>query len=467
MIAAAKRLKLIGRAGVGVDNINVEEATKHGILVMNTPEGNTLSTAELTMAMILSLSRHIPQAAQLVKSGKWKKIKGVELSGKTIGVIGLGRIGNTVAKRCSAFGMRVLGYDPFVAEDRSRRAELNIVPLARLIRESDFITTHTPITEKTFHMIGRRQFKAMKKGVRIINCARGGIVDEKALLDALQSGKVAGAALDVFEHEPPAESPLVGLSNVITTPHIGASTAEAQTNVSTQIAEQIIEALQTDSVRNAINIPPVDPEVYAIIGPYIALAEKLGRLLAQLAAGRMGKIGISYHGEMNEYNITPITNAVLKGILDPAQRGSVNYISAPAIARDRGLTVTQLKSDTPSDFTNLITVEIRVGKKVLSVSGSCFGKNDPRIVSINGYRMNAVPAGHMLIVTNKDEPGVISHLSTTIASHKVNIANMTVGRDKPLGKAVIIINLDNPLDQKSLAKIAKSPPVIEVRQVEL
>jgi D-3-phosphoglycerate dehydrogenase len=467
IIAAGERLQLIGRAGVGVDNIDVDAASKHGILVMNTPEGNTLSTAELTVALMLALSRRIPEAASLARAGQWHKLMGCELAGKTVGIIGLGRIGGTVAKRCAAFGMRVLGYDPFVAQDRSRMADVNLVPLARLLRESDFITVHTPLDDKTYHMIGAREFAEMKSGVRVLNCARGGIVDEQALQGALQSGKVSGAALDVFENEPPADSPLLKLPNVIPTPHIGASTEEAQANVSIQIAEQTLAALSGGPIRNAVNIPPIEPEVYAIIGPYISLAEKLGRFVAQLAEGRIGRIRITCYGEMNEYNATPITNALLKGLLDPHLEGTVNYISAAALARERGLAVSQLKSSESADFTNLITVEMQLGRKTLSVAGSYFGRHDPRIVRINGHHVDVEPRGHLLVVTNKDRPGVISHLSTIVARHKINIANMTVGRNRPFGKAVIVLNLDSALDRRALSEIARSDLIIEARQVEL
>jgi len=467
VLAAADRLKIVGRAGVGVDNVDLEAATRRGVLVMNTPEGNTRSTAELTMTLILGLSRRLAEAATLVKCGEWRKVIGNELAGKTVGVIGLGRIGGAVAKRCAAFDVRVLGYDPYVAKDRARRAEVNYVSLARLLRESDYITVHTPHDEKTHHMLGARQFAAMKMGVRIVNCARGGIVDEQALLRALQSGKVAGAALDVFEHEPPHRSPLLELPNVIATPHIGASTVEAQANVSIQIAEQVIAALTGGPIRNAVNIPPIDPEVYTIIGPYVALAEKLGRFVAQLAAGRVSGVNVTYHGEMNEYDVAPLTSALLKGILDPSLRGTVNYVSAPPMARDRGLAVVQRQSSEPSDFTNLIAVELKAGKRTLSAAGSYFGRNDPRIVRINGYHVDVVPQGHMLVVTNKDRPGVISHLSTIIAGRKINIANMSVGRNRPLGRAVIVTNLDSALDRRTLAQILASDLILEAKQVEL
>lgn len=467
ILAVATRLKVIGRAGVGVDNVDVEAATERGILVMNTPEGNTRSTAELTLALMLALARQIVQACNLVKAGQWKKLMGNELGGKTVGIIGLGRIGTAVARRCAAFEMRVLGYDPYVAEERARRAEVNLVSLSRLLRESDFITIHAPLDRKTHHLLGAKQFALMKKGVRIIDCARGGIIDEDALLKALKSGRVVGAALDVFEHEPPGDSPLLKEPGVLATPHIGASTEEAQQNVSIQIAEQLLAALTDGPIRNAVNIPPVDPEVYATLKPYITLGEKLGRFVAQLIPDRFSRIRVTYYGEMNEYDVTPITRALLKGVLDPRLDGTVNYVSAPAIARERGLSIAELKSSEPSDFTNLIVVETRVGNRRFSVAGSFFGRNDPRIVRINGFHVDTVPEGHMLVVTNHDRPGVISHLSTTVARRGVNIANMTVGRNRPLGKAVIVINLDSALDERTLEEICSNKLIISARPISL
>ncbi len=469
IIEAGLKLKVIGRAGVGVDNIDVETATKRGIIVTNTPDANTISTAELTMAMMLALSRHIYQATASLKNNKWMKEKftGVELYGKTLGIIGLGRIGIQVAKRALSFGMRILAYDPFVSLERARKIEVELVGLNELLKRADFITLHATLNDETKHMLGEKEFKLMKDGVRIINCARGGLINEMVLYKYLKVGKVAGCALDVFEKEPPDNNPLIGLDNVIATPHIGASTDEAKSNVSIQIVKQVLGILKGGVIENAVNFPQIEPAVMEEIKPYINLAEKLGKFQSQLVSEPIQTVKISYSGEIVNYQFEPITLALLKGLMEVMSPDRVNYVNASVVAHERGIKVIETKSTEEQDFANLITLEIETASFKKTVAGTLFGKRDPRIVAIDGYHVDAVPSGYLLVCSNHDKPGAIAHISSILSRNKINIAGMTVGRKEKRGKAVTVLNIDSIITSKHLKEIKNSPLIIEVSLIKL
>ncbi len=468
-LAEAERLKVIGRAGAGVDNIDLDSATRRGILVMNTPGGNTVSACELTLAMMLALARRLPQATARVKAGEWprREFRGTELQGKRLGIIGLGRIGTEVARRAQAFGMDIVAFDPFVTQELARRLEVKLVQLDELLATSDIITIHTPGSDDTDGLIGAEAFAAMKDGVLLVNCARGSIIDETALADALRSGKVAGAALDVFQSEPPGDSPLLAFDQVIATPHVGATTVEAQTNVATQIARQVLDVLAGKPPQNALNAPAVDPELLDLLGPYIDLAERLGRLIVQLTLGRIAQLTVTYRGEMTEHDVRPLTTAILKGILERALTTPVNYVNAPVIAAERGIEVNVVGSTELEDFANLITVEARIGGCTTAVAGTLFSRNAPRIVRVDGYHVDAAPEGHLLITHNHDEPGVIAHVSSVLAERGVNIADMTCGRDHPGGTSLLMINIDGPADAATVQAIEASPLILRALLVSL
>ena len=468
IIEAAENLKIIARAGVGLDNVDLKEATKKGIIVMNTPGGNTISTAEHAISLILALARNIPQAYVSLKEKKWerKKYTGVQLYGKTLGIIGMGRIGTEVARRMLSFGMTVLISDPFISLGKAEKLGVQLVELDDLLKQADFITVHVPLSEGTKHLIGKKAFSLMKKGARIINCARGGVVDEEALLEAIKEGKVSGAALDVYEKEPPLESPLLELPEVIAFPHLGASTEEAQIGVAVEIAQQVIDAFK-GNVRNAANLPSLEPEVLKQLQPFLALAEKLGLLQAQLTEGRISEVKISYSGEVLEYDVAPLTVALIKGLLTPLLQESVNFVNAPFIAQERGMKVIESKSSITEDFTNLISVEVKTDKGKNVVSGTIFGKNDPRVVRINHYHVDAVPSGYMLICFNADKPGIIGQVGIILGNNKVNIASMTLGRKKAGEEAITVLNVDNSVSKEVLKEIKKASYIRDVKLVKL
>ena len=469
VIEAAKNMKVIGRAGVGVDNIDVAAASRKGIIVMNAPDANTISTAEQTMSLIMSMSRNIPQAYASLKSKKWdrKKFVGVELNGKILGVIGLGRIGTEVVKRALSFGMKVLAFDPLVSHEKALKLQVELVSLDELISSSDYITVHTPLTADTKHMISDKEFANMKDGVRVVNCARGGIIDEAALYNALKSGKVAGASLDVFEKEPPFESPLLELDNVIVTPHLGASTEEAQINVSVVVAEQVIDTLRGKGVRNAVNIPAISPELLKEIRPYINLAERLGKLQSQIADGRISEVNVEYSGAINDNSITALTLSVLKGLLEPMIGNGVNYVNAQIIAKEKGIKIIESKNNLSYDFTSLITVRVFTDKGERIVAGTIFGKSEPRLVNIDGYDMDAVPSDYMLIFFNLDKPGVVGNIGTMLGKENINIAGLHMGRKETGGKAVTVLNIDGEVSKEVLAKLSKLENIIAVKSVKL
>lgn len=472
IIEAAKNLKVIGRAGVGVDNVDLEAATRRGIIVMNTPEGNTTATAEHTMTLMSALARKIPQAYLSLLRGKWRREEfiGTELQGKVLGVVGLGRIGREVARRSSqGFGMRVIAFDPFLTEDVAKPLGVAFCELKKLLKLADFITVHTPLTPETKHLLDRTAFNLMKPGVRIINCARGGIVDEKALLEAIRSGKVAGAALDVFEKEPPKKNPLLKRPEVIATPHLGAATREAQENVSVAVVRQVVDALHNRAIKNAVNLPSLDPETYKVIRPWITLAERMGLLHTQLFGGRLREVTIRFCGEVTRYPLASLTVAVLKGLLAPISGPSVNYVNAPAIARERGITVNESKTNEVRDFANYIEIEVRQNHEKTHIVGTLFGNHDPRVVKINEFLLDVAPRGFMLFIQNEDRPGVVGALGTILGRNNVNIAEMSLGRIRRGKKtmALTVINTDQEVSPKALAEINKFPAILDVKLVKL
>ena len=469
VINVAQRLKVIGRAGVGVDNIDVEAATRNGILVVNTPTGNTIAAAEHTIALLLALARNIVPAGISLKNHTWERndFIGVELYGKVFGTIGLGRIGREVTKRAQAFGMQLLAFDPFISADAAERMGVRLVDRETLFKESDYISIHTILDAETYHSIGEAEFQLMKPTTRLINCARGGIIDEKALYTALKGRQISGAALDVFEHEPATDSPLLELDNFLALPHLGASTTEAQEHVAVEVAQQVINALHGKPVANAVNQPKLDPRVFEILGPYLELAEKIGGFHAQIVEGQMSAIKIHYSGSLfQKEDVTPITVALQKGLLSPVL-AEVNYVNAPFLVKQRGISVTETKSESHADFANLMTVTIITDKGETILAGTTFGKKDIRIVRINQLHLNATPEGYILLIYNRDHPGMIGLIGTILGEHDINIADMTVGRSRAEDVAFTLINVDSLVPRNVIQKIASQEKIAFVKQVIL
>lgn len=469
VIKSAGKLKFIARAGVGLDNVDVNEASKRGIIVMNAPGGNTVSTAEHTFSLILALSRNIPQANLSIKKGEWnrKKFMGVELCGKTLGVIGLGRIGAEVARRALSFKMKVIASDPFLIPERASAIGVESVSLDALLRQSDFITVHTPLTGKTRHIIGAKNLKKMKKGVRIVNCARGGIVDEKALVEEIEAGRVFGAALDVYENEPPGASRIIGMDRVVTTPHLGASTEEAQVNVAIDVAEALKDALTNKGIRNAVNAPSIEPELLEVIRPYLDLAEKIGKMHAQLAEGSINRVTIRYVGDIGKYNLNHITRSLIKGLLEPILEENINYVNAIVIARERGIRILEEKTEKIEDFANLIYVKVESARSKNSIMGTLFTKVDPRIVKINEFYVDAVPEGHMIVIYNVDKPGIVGQIGSILGRNHINIAGMTFGRVKQGGRAMTVLNVDSAMSANVLGMIKRAKHIKDVKAIKL
>src|SRR5215207_8032553 len=467
MDAAVPRLKVIGRAGIGVDTIDVPAATARGIVVMNTPFGNSITTAEHAIAMLFALAREIPAADQSTQAGRWEKNRfmGVELSGKTLGLIGCGNIGSIVADRAHGLKMRVVAYDPFLSPERAADLGVDKVELDELLRRADFITLHTPLTEKTKNIIDAAALAKTKKGVRIINCARGGLVDEQALRAALQSGHVAGAAFDVFTVEPATENPLFGHPNVICTPHLGASTSEAQENVALQIAEQMSDYLLRGAISNAVNFPSITAEEAPKLKPFIALAEKLGSFAGQLTESGLKKVQITYQGHVAQMKTKAMTSAALAGLLRP-MLGQVNVVSAPVIAKERGMVVEETTREAAGDYESLITVTVVTDRQSRHVSGTVFADGRPRIVNIKGIRMDAEFGQSMIYITNLDKPGFIGKFSSTMGDAGINIATFHVGRDEPGGNAVALIEIDGELPPAVLAKVRALPQVQQAKPLK-
>lgn len=469
ILEAADNLKVIGRAGVGVDNVDLDAATKKGIIVMNTPGGNTVSTCEHTISMLLACARNIPQAAASLKGKKWdrKAFMGTEVFDKVLGIIGFGRIGKEVAKRANSFGMKVLAYDPFISKDAATHVDAQYSTLEDLLKQADFITVHTPLTDETKHMISTEQFKNMKDGVRIINCARGGIIDEEALYEAIKSGKVKGAALDVYEKEPPLESPLIDLDNVIATPHLGASTAEAQENVALDVARQVLDALLDRGIKNAVNMPSLDKETMKVLKPWITLSEKMGLMHTQLYEGSIQEVKITYTGEMTNYTLAPLTISVLKGLLTPICGEAVNFVNAQAYAKERGIVINENKTTEIGDFANCITVDVKCKEGENTITGTLFANNDPRVVKLNDFYVDAVPRGTMLVITNDDKPGVVGEVGTILGKNGVNIAEMTLGRKDEGTYALTVINVDGEIPSKVIEEIKNLSKIIDVNVLKL
>lgn len=470
LIEAAKNLKVIGRAGVGYENIDADAATKKGIVVMNTPGGNNVTTGEHTIALMMALARHIPQAVASLKSGKWDRNKfvGVEMCNKTLGVVGLGNVGRIVAERAAGLRMKVIGFDPFIAAENIARMGVEPGTLDDIITKSDFITVHVPLTPDTQGLINKSAFAKMKKGVRIINCARGGIVDEHDLANAIKAGKVAGAALDVYVDEPPPpDHPLLKLEQVITTPHLGASTDEAQLNVAIAVAEQMVDFLAKGVVRYAVNVPSVSPELLQVLRPYLTLGEKLGSLHAQMAGALPKEVHVEYRGDVTQYNVAPLTLAVLKGLLSPVMEFAVNYVNAPFLARERGIKIIESKGEEAGDFTSSITVKAKNGKNNLEVEGAIFGAKHPRIVRVNSFYLEAVPEGYILILQNKDVPGVVGAVGTILGNNGMNIAGMELGRSEKGGNAISFTHVDEAVTKKALAELRALPQIVSATLVKL
>ncbi len=467
ILEAARNLKVVGRAGIGVDNIDVDAATQQGIVVMNTPFGNSITTAEHAIALMLALARDLPAANASTQAGKWEKKRflGVEITGKTLGLIGAGNIGSVVANRAQGLKMRVVAYDPFLSAERARDLGIEKVELDEVYKRADFITLHVPLTEQTRGLIGKKAFAKMKPGVRLINCARGGIVVEKDLLQALESGRVAGAALDVFEVEPATENPLFGRDDVIATPHLGAATTEAQEKVAAQIAEQMSDYLLTGAVTNALNMPAVTAEEAPRLRPYMALAELLGSFAGQLTETGLKAFRVEFEGHVAALNTKPIMAAALTGLLRPLL-DSVNMVSAPVIARERDIRCTEVRRDEPVDYETLVRITVTTERMSRSVAGTLFGGTRPRIVEIKGIPIEAEIGPHMLYITNRDKPGVIGDLGRTLGEAQVNIATFHLGRADQGGDAIALLQVDQPVGRELLDRLSSLSNVIQAKALE-
>ncbi len=465
LLEVASNLKVVGRAGIGVDNVDVKTATARGVVVMNTPHGNSITTAEHAIALMFALARQIPEATSSTKAGKWEKNRflGTELTGKTLGLIGCGNIGSIVADRAQGLHMKVIAYDPYLGEARSLELGVEKVDMQDLLARADVITLHVPLTDATRNVLSADAIARCKPGVRIINCARGGLVDEAALAEALRSGHVAGAALDVFETEPATDSPLFGLDNVVCTPHLGAATAEAQENVALQVAEQMSDFLLTGAVTNAINVPSVSAEDAPRLRPYMELCRQLGAFAGQMVVageGTLGTIAIEYEGLAAGLNHKPLTAAALAGVLGPAMAG-VNMVNAPVLAREHGIAVSETSHDRAVEYQTFVRVTVTTDKQTRSVAGTLFAGSRPRLVEIKGIPVEADFARHMLYVTNQDKPGFIGRFGATLAGAGINIATFHLGRAAPGGDAICLVSVDEPVPEPVLAMVRTLPLVVQ------
>ena len=470
VMAAAQHLKVVGRAGAGVDNIDVAAATRRGIVVMNAAGENTISAAEHTVSMILALARRIPAADRSMRAGKWERgatFMGIELFGKTLGILGVGKVGREVAARARAFGMQVLGYDPVLTPEAAARAGVEAAGLEAVLERADILTLHLPLTEETRHLMNAERIARCRKGVRIVNVARGGVIDETALVAALQSGQVAGAALDVFEHEPPTGSPLLGLDSVVLTPHLGASTQEAQEKVAARIAEQVSAYLKDGTVTNAVNAEGVDARTAPALAPYRDLCERLGRLLSALGKGPYTELVLESSGAVNEFPLRALTASFLKGLLEGKHSDPVNAVNALMLAREAGIKVLETRAGESQDFTALVTAILRGPNGSRSVSGTLFGKRDPRLVRVDDFQIDAWPSGPMLLVSNDDRPGMVGRIGTILGEAGVNIAYMSLGRDRSGGRALAVLNLDAPIPDPPLRELATLEGVLWAERVRL
>ncbi len=473
LMDAAKKLRVIGRAGVGVDNIDVAAATARGIVVMNAPDGNTITTAEHTIALLIALARNVPQSNSSLKSGKWerKRFIGAELQGKTLGIVGLGRIGRAVAARARGFGMKIGAHDPFIAPDQARDLEIEVAPLDEVFARADFLTVHTPLTPETRAIVGKEAFAKMKKGVRVINCARGGLVDESALYEAIKFGAVVGAALDVFEQEPPPpDHPLLALDEVIVTPHLGASTTEAQEGVAFTVAEQVRDYLLTGALRGAVNVPAIDQKQLASLRPYLELAESLGRFQAQLVDSAVREVRLEFAGELVELDAAPVTRAFLAGLLrDVSAR--VNVVNAFLIAEERGIKVTTSYVRSRTESGPVIRTRVVSDTSEQTLAGSVFvyggEAREGRITEINGFHIEAIPHGHMLVMHNRDVPGVIGRVGTILGNGAVNISRFHLGRRERGGEAMAVIEIDAGVAPETIGALRALQEILTVREITL
>jgi len=470
IIEVANKLKVIGRAGVGLDNVDLSAATKKGVVAMNTPSGNTTSTAEHTMSLIMALSRNIPQAVASLKGGKWERSKftGVEIYGKTLGIIGLGRIGTTVAKMAQAFGMITIGFDPYLSAEIAAKNGIKLVELEEIYKTADYITVHIPKTDETTNMIGEKQIAIMKKTVRLINCARGGIIEEQALVKALQEKRIAGAAVDVYDVEPPDfNSPLFKLDNCVTTPHLGASTSEAQVNVAIEIAQAVRDALSGRGIRNAANFPSLSAEAYKAIEPYLDLSDKLGKFAGQLIQGRIKEVKITYSGAIAKEKVSAVTMAMAKGLLTPILGETVNTINAMNMMKDRGINVQEIVSTQEGEYVNAITLDVTTDKEPFSLLGTLSSNKQPRIVKINNVYVEAVPSGHMLFINNNDKPGIVGAIGTILAEARINIAGITLGREDQTGVAVSVVNVDGEIPENVITALRQTKNILFVKAIKV
>ena len=466
VLDAASNLKVVGRAGIGVDNVDIPYATSKGVAVMNTPFGNAITTAEHAISLIMSLVRNIPQANESTHSGKWEKSKymGTEITGKTLGLIGCGNIGSIVADRALGLKMKVLAYDPFLTEEKALELQVRKVELDELLSSSDIITLHVPMTDQTANIINKDSLEKCKEGVRIVNCARGGLVDEKALKKYIENGKVSGAAIDVFELEPATDSIFFGMEEVICTPHLGASTLEAQENVALQVADQMSDFLTTGAVSNAINMPSISASEAPVLKPFTKVSEQLGLFVGQLMPSDYHEISIDYVGDVSNYNCSPITSAAVAGILN-ASFPDINMVSAPSIARDKGIAITETKKDEYSAYESYIRINLLSKKETFSIGGTTFSDGKPRIVQINGINLEAELMANMLYVTNNDVPGLIGSLGNILGNEGINIASFNLGRTAPLKDAMALIGIDSPVNEKVISEVKKLDSVVNVKSL--
>jgi D-3-phosphoglycerate dehydrogenase len=469
VIEAAQRLRVIGRAGIGLDNVDISAASKRGIVVMNTPDGNVITTAEHTIAMLMTLSRNIHQATTSMKAGQWEKKRfiGQEVYHKTLGIIGVGRIGRIVAERATGLQMQVIAYDPHLDPESIHKVGVVPVSLDELFKRSDYVTVHTPLTRETKGLLNREAFAKMKDGVMIINCARGGIVDERELYEAIRSGKVAGVALDVFEQEPPGDAALLKLDQVICTPHLGASTGEAQENVAVGIAEQIKEFLLSGSTRNAVNTPQISCELMSEICHYLELAERLGSFLGQVTQGAMKEITIEYRGGVSQLDTAPITLSALKGLLEPILQHEVNYVNAPILAKERGIMVKDSRSEEAQDYLNLISIRVRSTAEDTSASGTLFGKREPRLVRFNNTSLEADIRGNLVLIYNEDVPGTFGSIGTCFGKHHINISMWKAGQIVETGENVLLLRVDTPVSEETMEDLMDLPNVNSVQLLRI
>lgn len=469
IVAAAHNLKVVGRAGAGLDNVDIPSASKRGIVVMNTPGGNTVTTAEHTIAMMMSLVRNVPQANATMKEGKWekKKFSGTEVFNKTLGIIGLGKIGSIVADRARGLGMNVVAYDPYLSEDQAKQMGIKLLAMDDVFAQSDLITLHVPLTDETRGLIGAKNIAKMRDGVRIINCSRGAVVNEEELADAVESGKVAGVALDVYPVEPPGLTRLVSLDRVICTPHLGASTKEAQENVAIAVADQIKDYLLNGTIRNAVNAPAVSGEALVTLKPFLDLSQRLGLFLGQILETGVNKVEAEYSGDISKMEISPLTTSFLTGLLTPIMKDDVNQVNAPLVAQERGIIVSEARVSRSEDFISLLSFKVITEKKEHVVEGTLFGRSEPRMCRFGAYRGEFDLAGDLIVINALDKPGLIGKVGSTLGGLGINISHLQFARQKQGGEAILFLNTDSRPDEKAVETLGSMEYVLAVRRLKL